>query len=166
MMSDNVPAAPNPNNYSPDEILLYGVPLNTRDDYATLPLGTDRLRLEVHRTDPNGNDIIVGRGEAAIALIYGYAFEGHCYRLDRPKVLLFNHPGGNAPADGCGFDTPYRMWRIRKKTPILELSTSFEFAETLILESNLPGRRAPNTYNGEMQLAHRGGRLTRGSTPA
>src|SRR5215213_1363881 len=129
MMSDDVPAAPNPNNYSPDEILLYGVPLNTRDDYATLPLGTDRLRLEVRRSDPMGNDIIVGRGEAAIALIYGYAFEGHCYRLDRPKVLLFSHPGGNAPADGCGFDTPYRMWRIRKKTPMLELSTSFDFAE-------------------------------------
>ena len=32
---------------------------------------------------------------------------------------------------------------------------------TGLLDANLPGKRAPNTYDNDMQMAHRGGRLTR-----
>ena len=33
--------------------------------------------------------------------------------------------------------------------------------QSLVLDANLPGKRAPNTYDNDMQMAHRGGRLTR-----
>ena len=53
------------------------------------------------------------------------------------------------------------MWRIRAATELLELATTYDTAQALILDANLPGRRAPNTYSVTMQMAHRGGRLTR-----
>lgn len=70
-------------------------------------------------------------------------------------------------AKGCGYDgTEYKMWRMDTKRNIMELSTGVDIAETLILEANLPGNRAPNTYGNSYQLAHRGNRLTRnGGTP-
>jgi hypothetical protein len=51
------------------------------------------------------------------------------------------------------------MWRLKAKTPLMELSASLDTAETLILEANMPGKRAPNTYESRMELGHRSGRL-------
>jgi hypothetical protein len=51
------------------------------------------------------------------------------------------------------------MWRIRAASELLELTTSFDTAQTLVLDANLPGRRSPTTYSVTAQVAHRGGRL-------
>ena len=85
----------------------------------------------------------------------------NCYRLDKPRVLAFEHPGPGTAAIGCGFDGKgYKMWRVKSFRRVIELNTFVDTFEKVLLESNLPGRRAPNTYRSDMQLAHRGGRLT------
>jgi hypothetical protein len=160
MSSEDIPAPPNPVNFAPDEIILYGVKLNTDRDYGSIPFAGNRLRLQVQQIHPKET---LGPDAVAMAVVYGYAFEGHCYRLDKPRLMIFKYSGLETDADGCGFQGPvYRMWRIGSKTSLLEVTTNFDLAESLILEGNLPGNRAPNTYGNSMQLAHRSGRLGRG----
>ncbi len=160
-MSDNVPAPATTAIYKPNEIILYGLKLNKSDKFGDIEISdtsTDTLFLRLHvykKNEPLDPD------QVAIALVYGYAFEGHCYRLDRAKVMIFKYGGTAPPAEGCGFDDKYKMWRISSKTQLLELDTRVDLAETVILQANLPGKRSPNTYNSEAMLAHRGGRLTR-----
>lgn len=168
MSSTEVPAPARSRNYVPDEIILYGVPLNV-NNHAKLPFGDDQLRLEMRRRNSVSGefDDVISQADISIALVYGYGFEGHCYRFDRPKIMIFKAAGGEKPAVGCGFDgfpagQSYSMWRIRSKTELMELNTSYDTAEVLVLQTNLPGKRAPNTYSNNMQLAHRGGRLTQG----
>jgi hypothetical protein len=157
MSSEDIPAAPGPTEYFPEEIVLYGVKLNENRDQASIQFGTKRLRLEVR--DENG--LVMGRKNLAIAAIYSYSFEGGCYRLDRPKLMIFEAPEEEI-VKGCGYDgTEYKMWRINAKLGLMELNTSVDLAETLVLKANLPGNRTPNTYGNSMQLAHRGNRLGR-----
>jgi hypothetical protein len=161
-MSDDIPAPTNSNRYLPDQIILYGVKINRRDPEARIPLfeNANTLFLEVRNNDTG---VTLGIDEIAMAVIYGYAYEGHCYRLDRPKLMIFEYDGGESEANGCGFFGPdYRMWRISKKKKLLELNTNLDTAEVLILDANLPGNRAPNTYGNSVALAHRGGRISRG----
>ena len=170
-MSDdccNVPAPARTSLYFPDEIILYGVRLNQPWNYASIYAGSgEELRVEMIPTGP------APRSTSSIVLAYGYAFEGHCYRFDKTRIFVTD--ASEEDPIGCGFDveprpplpTPpaqpliYRMWRIRAATELLELSTAYDEAQALILDANLPGRRAPNTYSVNMQMAHRGGRLTR-----
>lgn len=106
-----------------------------------------------------------------IVAAYGYAYEGHCYRFDKPRLIGFEARGKDKMPDpiGCGFDPPsppvaghkwYEAWRLRSNERIIELGASVGRVEELVLDANRPGRRPPNTYASEMQLAHRGGRLT------
>lgn len=176
MSSCDIPAPADPQNYAPNEIILYGLRLNfdPANSLAHILVGENpfppqsfRLQLGMTR-----NGALMAPDEVVIASVIAYAFEGHCYRLDRPKVMAFVYELPDVPAEGCGFEPPdpvpaplpnsvYRMWRIRTKTQIIELDTRADLAETLILEANLPGKRSPNTYSLDMQLAHRGGRLTK-----
>jgi hypothetical protein len=109
----------------------------------------------------------------SIAVVFGYAYEGHCYRLDKAKILVFQ--GVAEPAVGCGYDwinppvppgeaIGYEMWRVRSLATVLELTTNYDYFQSVILEGNLPGKRVPNTYAANLKvgpsLAHRGGRLT------
>jgi hypothetical protein len=57
------------------------------------------------------------------------------------------------------------MWRVKSQSALVELSAMIDTPQKLILDAQLPGKRAPNTYNNDMQLAHRGGRLTRSEGP-
>jgi hypothetical protein len=170
-MSDeccNVPAPARTSLYFPDEIILYGVRLNSHWNYANFYAGTGQeLRVEMVSTGS------APQSASSIVLAYGYAYEGHCYRFDKTRVFITEATEENPV--GCGFDVEprpplpappnppliYRMWRIRAATELLELSTNYDTAQALILDANLPGRRAPNTYSITMQMAHRGGRLTR-----
>jgi hypothetical protein len=172
----DIPAPADPVNYAPNEIILYGVRLNYAPNIPPriiigerpFPPTTYHLQLTVTQ---NGN--AVPPNQVVIGSMIAYAFEGHCYRFDRPKVMAFPYDLPDAPAQGCGFELPnpvpnplppaaYRMWRIHTKTQIVELDTRSDLAEALILEANLPGRRAVNTYSLDMQMAHRGGRITKG----
>jgi hypothetical protein len=155
----DIPAPARSGVYFPDEIIIYGVKLNEEDNHGTIFAGSDkRLIVQLEK-----KGVPAEKTEYSIALAYGYAFEGHCYRFDRVRIFILN--AIDQAAVGCGFDTvnvskKYRMWRIRGTTEILELSTSFDLASSLILDANVPGKRAPNTYSATMKLAHRSGRLT------
>jgi hypothetical protein len=180
--SIDIPAA-GLQEYSPDEVIIYGVKLNDLKNGAGKEVphavistgeGLGNMKIKIIAQDSTGKDL--GQDKAAIVVAYGYAFQGHCYRLSQPKVFIFETDqlrGGVDPSDpkrtgygyqaqGCGFDSipgAYMMWRIRASEQLLELSTTVDTAEKLILEANLPGKRSPNTYESTMQMAHRGGRL-------
>jgi hypothetical protein len=174
MMDDccDIPAPQPTRRYFPDEIILYGVPLDagTTPRSALISFAQYMLSLQVlSGTAP------VGASTVAIAVIYGYSYEGHCYRFDKPRLMVFE--ASPLPASGCGFEpttssgTPpvtvpgYYMWSLYSKNQIiLELNATVDEAETIVLTNNLPGRRSPNTFSASMQLAHRGGRLTNGGS--
>lgn len=111
-------------------------------------------------------------------IIVGYSFEGHCYDLPKPKVMLIPALPHMVPADDCGYDlknaptaynqgqTPkdwdnkYRVWIVDKLDECVEVEVNQGFVEQIVLEANLPGKRAPNMYAGRMMMGHRGGRLS------
>lgn len=171
----DVPAPGSTKSFAPDEIILYGVKLNSADDFARLNLTepvsfnqqSDPVFLHLALHDKNSGKDPIPKDKVVIAAIYGYAFEGHCFRLDKFRIYAFAYSGPDLPAVGCGFDetgsiasNSYRMWRLKMRSSLMELTATLDTAETLLLEANLPGKRAPNTYDSRMQLSHRGGRLT------
>lgn len=158
MSSEDVPAPPLVNNFLPDEIIIYGIKINSGTNQGTIHFEDKRLLLEVRPLD---SEVPLGSNLITMAVIYGYGWEGHCYRLDKPKLVIFEYVRKERPAAGCGFDEGYSMWRIRSKLTMIELTSNVDLAEELILEANLPGNRAPNTYGNSMQIAHRGNRLNR-----
>lgn len=164
MSADDTPAPPLPGAYAPDEIVLYGGKLNQGNTgqigFATAS-GSFVLQMELLAGDGTA---LPQAQNPVMAVVYGYSYEGHCYRLDRPKLLAFTGIA-DQPARGCGFDAPdapgeYRMWRIRRSTELFELGGVAGRAEDVILQANAPGRRSPASYAIHMQLAHRGGRFT------
>ena len=181
MLSDNTPAPMRGSSYHPNELLLYGVKLNESENYADIPFDpsvtvltvetdtgtpvkkqkTISLRLAVKTTDAPEDETSISRNKVSMVVAYGYAFEGGCYRFDRPRLLLFAGKMTEEEATGCGFEPPYKVWRITSKTMLLEVATNIGLAEDLVLAANLPGNRPPNTYGNHMELAHRGGRLNR-----
>jgi len=152
MTDDRVPA-PSGSRYAADEIILYGVDLNDTAGVAHLDVGLVGTELQIKLA----NGIITG----STVLAYGYAFDGHCYRLDSNRIFVVTGPNAET-AVGCGFDKPagYKMWRITASEQILEISTAFGDARTLILDAQLPGKRSPSAYAITLRMAHRNGRLT------
>jgi hypothetical protein len=160
MMSQDMPAAPNPLNYRPDVIELYGVPLNVTElgMAAKIPFEGHHLRLAVvpveigpTTLDPINNKI------AVIAAVYGYAFEGFCYRFDSPRIFIFEPTITEEGANGCGFDEKdgYAMWQILRSTAIIDASVNIDTAEQIVLNANLPGNKNPNTYGNSIIGAHK-----------
>ena len=96
-------------------------------------------------------------------IIYGYAYEGHCYDLPKPKVMLIPAQSIAVQPDDCGYDkkTPeYRVWVVDKLDQCVEIEVNQGFVEQLVLDANMPGKRSPSTYRATMALSHRGGRLS------
>jgi len=96
-------------------------------------------------------------------VIFGYAYEGHCYDLPKPKIMLIPALPVEIPSDDCGYDRKkpdYMVWIVDKLDQCIELEVSQGFIEQLVLEANLPGKRSPAMYAGRMLLGHRGGRMT------
>lgn len=153
MKDDTIPAPPG-TPYTPDEIILYGIELNgAKGGPAKLDVGLGKgteLQVNFHSTAG-----VTG----AIVLAYGYAFEGHCYRLDSTRVFLVVGETACEDAKGCGFEAPYKMWRITAATQIVEMSTASSDARALILDAQLPGKRSPASYAITLKMAHRSGRL-------
>jgi hypothetical protein len=146
--------------FAPDEIIIYGVSLRegaTGKAQGELLFKSNWRVMLSPRSVPAGTDF-------QIVAAYGYAYQGHCYRFDRPRVLMFssNEIAPMEPAVGCGFNISpqYQMWRVPADKDVMELTAQIDTFRSLVLEANLPGRRPPNTYASEMMLAHRGGRLT------
>lgn len=166
-MTDNVPAPGKADNFSADEVIVYGIKLNMGGQGAKLNLSEGKWDIVITGLWSG----VAPMPNFQIIAAYGYAYEGHCYRFDRPRVLGFPGQDGELQDLGCGFDqrqgvanppNGYRMWRLKSRERIIELSASVDDVQTIVLDANLPGKRAPQTYRGDMQLAHRGGRLTSG----
>jgi hypothetical protein len=96
-------------------------------------------------------------------IIFGYAYEGHCYDLPKPKIMLIPALPRDVPADDCGYDLKakegYKVWIVDKLDQCIELEVNQGFVEQLVLEANLPGKRSPTMYAGRQMLGHRSGRL-------
>ena len=98
-------------------------------------------------------------------IIFGYAYEGHCYDLPKPKLMLIpTRPQPKFPPDDSGydkkFDAGYRVWIVDKLDQCIDIEVNQGFVEQLVLEANLPGKRSPTMYAGRMLLGHKSGRLT------
>lgn len=158
MADDSVPAPSKP-YYVANEIILYGIDLNDSHGIAHLDVG---LIGDAHLQIKLGSEIGI---TGSTVLAYGYAFDGHCYRLDSNRIFVVTGPNAE-DAVGCGFDKTsgtipgYKMWRITASEQILEISTTFGDARTLILDAQLPGKRSPSSYAITLRMAHRNGRLT------
>lgn len=98
-------------------------------------------------------------------IIVGYAYEGHTYDLPKPKIMIIpTIPETKIPADDSGFDLKesegYVVWIVDKLEECVEFEMNQGFVEQLVLDANLPGKRAPTMYAGRMMLGHRSGRLS------
>lgn len=102
-------------------------------------------------------------------IIVGYSYEGHCYDLPKPKIMLLPTFPEDIPRDDCGYDkkndrppnpvTRYKLWIVDKLDECVEFEMNQGFVEQLVLDANLPGKRSPTMYASRMMMGHRGGRL-------
>ncbi len=103
-------------------------------------------------------------GPLSAGIIVGYSYEGHCYDLPKPKIMLIRALPIKIPVDDCGYNLKsregYKLWIVDKLDQCVEFEMNQGFVEQLVLEANLPGKRSPTMYVGRMMLAHRSGRLS------
>ncbi|MDK1378378.1 MULTISPECIES: hypothetical protein [unclassified Sinorhizobium] len=95
----------------------------------------------------------------SIGVIYGYAYEGHCYKLPKPQIMyLPEEPreilGGDCGCD-CGYvpELGYAVWQIDKLERVIALDVRSDDVKTLVLDENMPGSRSPMAYAQTMALA-------------
>lgn len=100
-----------------------------------------------------------GKYIKSIGVIYGYAYEGHCYKLPKPQIMyLPAEPrailGGDCGCD-CGFvpELGYAVWQIDKLERVIALDVRSDDVKTLVLDENLPGSRSPLAYAQAQSLA-------------
>ena len=98
-----------------------------------------------------------------IALIYAYGYEGHNYRLDKPRIMIVQGSGKPYNAGGEDAETAPKtgvlyMWRMSKHHHTISIEVESGELEKLVLEANQPGNRAVNSYGAHMQMSHRGGK--------
>jgi hypothetical protein len=103
-------------------------------------------------------------GDLSSGIIFGYAYEGHCYDLPKPKIMLIPALPEPIPDDDSGYyskrNKDYRVWIVDKLDVCIEIDINQGFVDQIVLEANLPGKRSPSMYAAKMTMAHRGGRLT------
>lgn len=103
-------------------------------------------------------------------IIVGYSYEGHCYDLPKPKIMLIPTFPEEIPHDDCGYDRKndpapnavdrYMLWIVDKLDECVEFEMNQGFIEQLVLDANLPGKRSPTMYASRMMMGHRSGRLS------
>jgi hypothetical protein len=98
-------------------------------------------------------------------IIFGYAYEGHSYDLPKPKIMMIPAaPEEIFPPDDSGYypkaGAGYAVWIVDKLNQCVEIEVNQGFIEQVVLEANLPGKRAPTMYAGKMMMGHRSGRLS------
>jgi len=157
--------------FRPTGLILYGVPA------TIVKIRTFKIEMNMLDGERDDNNNVVSK----LAVIYGYSYEGHCYSLPKPCIVVVDGPG--EPAMGCGYDqqtaviraltgtgsgecktetgpAQYCMWRADKLTKTCEISITSGFFEEIILQQNIGGPKPPVAYGARVQLAHRGGKLT------
>ncbi|WP_159949571.1 hypothetical protein [Rhizobium sp. 18065] len=100
-----------------------------------------------------------GRYIKSIGVIYGYAYEGHCYTLPKPQIMYLPEEahaikGGDCGCD-CGYvpELGYVVWQIDKLERVVALDVRSDDLKTLVLDENMPGNRSPLAYAQTMALA-------------
>jgi hypothetical protein len=163
-MSDNT-TVPSPSPQanaplSPSEVIFYGVKMG--GDILVDSLLAVMVIPHFPKSKP-----VEGNPDYQIVAAYGYSYEGHCYRFDQVRVLVFTSKDCTEKAaqigageNACGFAPQYQRWRIPSDATVLDFSTQVGTCEKVVLDANRPGRRPPNTYRSEMLLAHRGGKFS------
>ena len=138
--------------YSPSKIVLYGVYLYQLE--ATIggaAEGVAAVSVNVVPTCP-------GRTFMP-ALVYAFAYQGHCYNLPEPTLLIVQ--GKPAPAEGFGFDnTGYKMWQVEKLDRTMQLEMTNDTFEEIALKRMLQGTKQPLSYASRAAISHRGGKLS------
>ncbi|WP_352628408.1 hypothetical protein [Mesorhizobium sp. C277A] len=90
MIDSNIPAPPRPGIYYADSLLLYGAKMNQREEYGRFNVGQGgdtELRVQIFKARQAQTS-----KDYSIVLAYGYAFEGHCYRLDSNRIFIVTGP--------------------------------------------------------------------------
>ena len=151
-------------SYSPSRITLYGVPLAVLDFPLVQPAMAGRRFIHVacyiSIIFQNAGPILIPDYTRQVALIYGYAYQGHCYSLSEPVVLLVDSNTQQA-AQGCGFDPAlgYQMWTAEKLDTTVQIQFTQDFFEELVLRRNLGTPKQPVSYHSAYLVSHRGGKL-------
>ncbi|POH32457.1 hypothetical protein ATY30_09400 [Sinorhizobium americanum] len=91
----------------------------------------------------------------SIGVIYGYAYEGHCYKLPKPQIMCLSERPTTVAKGDCGFDPAfgYAVWSIDKLERAIVLDIRADDLKTLVLDENLPGNRSPLAYAQAQSLA-------------
>lgn len=116
------------------------------------------------------NEMVKQEAALSCGIIVGYSYEGHCYDLPKPKIMLIPSAPQPIPVDDCGYDKKvdrsnpgsadnYLLWIVDKLDECVEFEMSQGFVEQIVLDANLPGKRSPTMYASRMMMGHRGGRL-------
>lgn len=140
------------------------------EDEAKLAKGYMRVRSDfVEQLDLTAVPPKNGEGQntavPTMALIYAYGYEGHSYRLAKPRIMIVN--GRGEPYEATQEKDPPEpltgqlyMWRLSKHDQTISIEVESGDLEKLVLEANQPGNRAVNSYAAHMQMSHRGGKLS------
>ncbi|AWM25560.1 hypothetical protein [Sinorhizobium fredii] len=121
-------------------------------EYCSLPV---QLNIKDCCCDGDGNYL------NSIGVIYGYAYEGHCYKLPKPQIMFLpSHPKNIVKSEHgceceCGYDPAlgYAVWQIDKQKAVIALDIRSDNLKTLVLDENIPGNRSPLAYAQSMSLA-------------
>nr|WP_225169662.1 hypothetical protein [Ensifer sp. IC4062] len=116
-------------------------------------------------------------GYESVGVIYGYAYEGHCYKLPKPQIMILPvspHKiiAAKCECEGedkdeqkrehncncgceCGYSAKlgYVVWSVDKLQRAVALDVRFDDLKTLVLDENMPGNRSPLAYAQSMNLA-------------
>ncbi|MEK1850640.1 MAG: hypothetical protein AAAC48_01855 [Phyllobacterium sp.] len=95
----------------------------------------------------------------SIGVIYGYAYEGHCYKLPRPQIMYLPSDPKEITGDKCACDCGYSaalgyaVWQVDKLDRVVALDVRSDDIKTLVLDANMPGNRSPLAYSQTLALA-------------
>ncbi len=100
-----------------------------------------------------------------IALVYAYGYEGHTYRLTKPRIMIVQGIGRPYESKRDRDPSPdltgkLYMWKLSKHHQTISIEVESGDLEQLVLEANQPGNRSVNSYAAHMQMSHRGGKLS------
>lgn len=131
--------------------------LRVRSDLA------DKLTFTAHPVKETMHTGVERETQPTIAVIYAYSYEGHIYRLPKPRIMVVRAVGEPYPPQDQEAEAKtgkLYMWRMSKHQHTVSIEVESGALETLVLDANQPGNRSVQSYHAHMQLAHRGGRLT------
>jgi hypothetical protein len=166
--------------YDPSEVILIGAHLVSESQNPVAQGGDDEglsardrqeglvkvqsdlvrsLLIKCHPLAETAGSQIEVRTDPSVVIIYAYSYEGHSYRLPKPRIMVVE--GRGEPYEqGGGSSGKLFMWRMSKHSHTVSIEVESGSVETLVLEGNQPGNRSVTSYHSHMQLSHRGGRLT------